>query len=426
MQENKIIFLAKQGCCDKVTVYTCHTRTKKRKSMSRAMLVVGTRPEGIKMMPVYQSLKQAGHDPYLCLTNQHDQLLTEVLNLFGVKADCQLQVMKPGQDLAHVNATVLERLTPVLQRIQPACVLVHGDTTTAMAAALASFYHKIPVVHVEAGLRTGDIQSPFPEELNRKIISQIADVHFAPTTTAVENLVAEGIKKSKIVMVGNTVVDALRITQEKIESGTIALCAQLEQLIKHAAVQQKKVMLFTMHRRESFGDALLQILMALKEYALTHPELIIIYPVHPNPVVQKAVQKAGLKKVETIYLTEPVAYKDLVYLLYHVDLIATDSGGIQEEAVSLGKQVIVLREKSERMEGVWAGFAMLVGFNPALFQQKIDQYLYKIPEQVELCEHIYGNGYAAQKIVHSLQQLNLLVSQNRVQGYGNQPLLQKG
>lgn len=394
--------------------------------MSRAMLVVGTRPEGIKMMPVYQALKQAGHDPYLCSTNQHDQLLTEVLNLFEVKPDCQLQIMKPGQDLAHVNATVLERLTPVLQRIQPACVIVQGDTTTAMAAALAAFYQKIPVVHIEAGLRTGDIQSPFPEELNRKIITQIAEFHYVPTVTAKNNIIREGVNQSNIFHVGNTVVDALRITQEKIEARTIAICPGIEKLMAQIKAQQQKSMLFTMHRREAFDGSLLQMLMALKEYALTHPELFIIYPVHPNPAVQKAVQQAGLKKVNTICLTEPLAYKDLVYLLHHVDLIATDSGGIQEEAVSLAKQVIVLREKSERMEGVQAGLATLVGFNKELFQQKIEHYLYEKFEQLNHYQQIYGDGYAAQKIVRSLQQLNVLVSQNVVQGYGSQSFLQKG
>jgi UDP-N-acetylglucosamine 2-epimerase (non-hydrolysing) len=385
-----------------------HTRYVRREGvMSRVMLVVGTRPEGIKMMPVYFALKKAGYNPYLCSTNQHNKLLTEVLDLFGIKPDCQLHIMEDGQDLYHINITVLERMKKVYEKEKPSCVLVQGDTTTVMAAAMAAFYKQIPVGHIEAGLRTGDKYHPFPEEINRKVLGLVADFHFAPTALAMANLLSERKERSSLFCVGNTVVDALRITRERIESGTIAVRPDIERAVAGCILSNQKTVLLTMHRRESLNGGVATVLKVVKKCAQENPDVFFFYPFHPNPLVVKAVQEVGLDTVENIFLTEPVAYKDLVYLLSNVDFVATDSGGIQEEAVSLGKKVLVLREKSERMEGVWHGYAQLVGTNAEKVEQAFKKLFAKSkPEASDTT--LYGDGYAAQKIVRILERCKAL------------------
>lgn len=369
--------------------------------MHPVMLVVGTRPEGIKMMPVYFALKKASIPVYLCSTTQHTNLLTEVFDIFDVKPDIELDIMQKGQDLFHITQQVLRGMKVILERVKPSLVLVHGDTTTTMTAGLSAFYKQIPVGHVEAGLRTGDMHSPYPEEFNRVSLGLIADYHFAPTTAAAGNLLAEGKKRNTVFCTGNTVVDVLRIIEDKISSGALRIRSDIERAIAGAQISKQKVVLFTMHRRESFNGGIERMLRALKDFAINNPDALFIYPYHPNPAVMKALERIDFKNIENVFLTEPVGYKDLVYLLLHADAVATDSGGIQEEAVSLGKRVLILREKSERMEGVWEGLAWIIGTDPQLFSQKLHEVLLQKISTTR--RTIYGDGYAAQKIVHIIE-----------------------
>jgi len=374
--------------------------------MKPIMLVVGTRPEGIKMMPVYFALKQAGYPVYLCSTTQHDTLLSEVFSLFKVVPDCQLGVMKEGQDLFHITTTVLERIKAIYEAVNPSCVLVQGDTTTAMAAGLAAYYKQIPLGHVEAGLRTGDKCAPFPEEVNRQLIGSIADYHFAPTSFALANLLSEGKKRESIFCVGNTVVDALRIVQEKIDAGTVKPRADIEKAVASCTIMGQKMALLTVHRRESFGGGIEQVLWAIKTFALEHPDVFFFYPFHPNPHVLDAIKQINLGEIENIFITEPLTYKDLVYLLNSVHFVATDSGGIQEEAVSLGKPVVILREKSDRVEAVWEGLAVLAGTCPSRIIDALTTF-YKNSQKASSVS-LYGDGHAAQKIVRVLESVGIL------------------
>ncbi len=375
-------------------------------TMQPVMIVIGTRPEGIKMIPVYFELKKAGVPVVLCSTDQHSFLLKEVLDFFSVTPDISLSLMKPDQDLTYLTTAVLEEMKLVYQSIQPWLVLVQGDTTTVMAAALAAFYQNIPVGHVEAGLRTGDMRQPFPEEANRSIVGLIASYHFAPTSYAMGNLLGEGKKRESVFCTGNTVVDALRIVQQMIENSDIPLrleiSAALQEVKKNPRAQK---VLVTAHRRESFPDGIKRIVYAIKEYASLHPDVFFFYPYHPNPVVVKVVTELELEKQKNIFLFSPLVYHELVYLLTVVDCVATDSGGIQEEAVSLGKHVLVLREKSERMEGVWCGLATIVGTQEKAIMDALQRALFINTESEREHQKVYGDGYAAQKIVKVIQTL---------------------
>lgn len=372
--------------------------------MRPVMLVVGTRPEGIKMMPVYYALKKASVPVFLCSTTQHDELLSEVFSLFNVRPDSELGIMKSGQDLFHITTTVLQKMKTLLSEVDPSLVVVQGDTTTVMAAGLSAFYKHIPIAHIEAGLRTGDITSPYPEEMNRVFLSTIARYHFAPTAQAAAHLLAEGKPRESVFCTGNTVVDALRIIEDKISQGAVIVRSDIEHAVASATINGQKKVLFTMHRRESFNGGIERILKALKKYALQNPDIFFIYPYHPNPHVISALETVALQEVENIFITKPLEYKDLVYLLSVVDCVATDSGGIQEEAVSLGKQVLVLREKSERMEGVWEGLATLVGTDPELFVKKLQKAL-ELSDQKSQRRSIYGDGYAAEKITRIIERM---------------------
>lgn len=370
--------------------------------MRPVLLVVGTRPEGIKMMPLYLALKKEGIPTVLCSTSQHDQLLTEVFEVFQVKPDYELKIMKPGQDLFYITSAVLDRIKDVYAQVDPSLVVVQGDTTTVMAASLAAFYSKIPIAHIEAGLRTGDRQAPYPEEVNREIIGLLASYHFAPTATSMANLLQEGKPRTSVFCTGNTVVDALLFIEQKIMSGAIKPHIDLEKAVAGCALSGQKKILLTAHRRESFDGGITRILKTVKKVAQERPDLFFFYPYHPNPAIKQAIQEVDLQQTDNIFLTEPLNYKDLVYLLLSVDMVATDSGGIQEEAVSLGKPVAVLREKSERMEGVWEGLATLVGtdekklYDALMMCSSFSKYAAK--------KNIYGDGYAALKIVRILQQ----------------------
>lgn len=373
--------------------------------MQPVMLVVGTRPEGIKMMPVFFALKRAGIPVVLCSTGQHCALLEEVFTLFSVVPDISLSLMKPDQDLSYLTCAVLESMKKIYTQYRPSLVLIEGDTTTVMAAGLAAFYEKIPVGHIEAGLRTGDMQSPYPEEANRCIVGLLAQYHFAPTSFSTANLLAEGKKRERVFCVGNTVVDALRIIEEKIKNKEVFISPEICAALKMAEMSNQKKIVITAHRRESFPDGIKRIIGAVKQFARQHPEVAFFYPYHPNPCVMAALSEIKLEEESNVFLFPPVVYHELVYLLQAADCIMTDSGGIQEEAVSLGKSVLVLREKSERMEGVWEGLATLVGTQENAILEELEKAL-KIDSTQRLGRSfIYGDGFSADRIVEIIRSL---------------------
>jgi UDP-N-acetylglucosamine 2-epimerase (non-hydrolysing) len=368
------------------------------------LLVVGTRPEGIKMIPLYYALKKAQIPVLLCSNNQHSELLQEVFTIFNVRPDIEFSVMKPGQDLFHITASTLENIKNVLKEYSPSWVVVQGDTTTAMGAALGAFYSRIPVAHLEAGLRTNSVQSPYPEEFNRRVISTLASLHFAPTALAAGNLLAERIERSSIMVTGNTVVDALYIMKDKFNRNELLVDDRLKKYIAQKKNKYTQSVLVTAHRRESFGAGLINIVSAIKKLAQERSDILFFYPYHPNPAVLKALGQVDLTHNENIILCKPLSYANLVYLLLEVDWVATDSGGICEEAVSLGKPVLILRNETERMEAVWSGIAQLTGTD-------YDQLLYYMYLQADAVQKktttntLYGDGTACEKIVSIFQQI---------------------
>lgn len=368
----------------------------------KVLSVFGTRPEAIKMAPVVNFLANAsGIDSQVCVTAQHRQMLDQVLNLFDIKPDYDLDLMKPNQDLYDITSRALLGLRDVFQENRPDLVLVHGDTTTCFAAGLAAFYAQIPVGHVEAGLRTGNMYSPFPEEANRSLVGRLTKLHFAPTQTARDNLLKENIHGDDIFVTGNTVIDALLQTTSKLKSFSEDYWHTWfsEELIEQIVGRQGKLILITGHRRESFGQGFVDFCSALKEIAEKHPDWLLIYPVHLNPNVQKPVN-AILGDVPNIRLIDPLDYLPFVWLLDKCDLVITDSGGIQEEAPSLGKPVLVTREVTERPEAVDAGTVRLVGTNPG----NIIKNTYEILENPDIytkmseAHNPYGDGKAALRI----------------------------
>lgn len=329
--------------------------------MKKILTVVGTRPEAIKMAPLVSALRS---DPdfslRLCVTGQHRQMLDQVLTAFDLTPDHDLDVMRPSQSLFDVTACVLRAMQSVLEAEQPDLVLVHGDTATTFASALAAYYRQIPVGHVEAGLRTGNLYSPWPEEANRKLTAAVTRHHFAPTLSAQKNLLAEGIHPSRICVTGNTVVDALLSCRARISSDGVLKERLSEQL--GSIIGRGRIILVTAHRRESFGGGFERICVALREIATKFPDCVIVYPVHPNPNVSGPV-KLRLSGVGNIIMIDPLDYVPFVYLMMMSHIILTDSGGIQEEAPSLGKPVLVLRDTTERPEAVAAGTVKIVGTN---------------------------------------------------------------
>lgn len=324
----------------------------------RVLIVFGTRPEAIKMAPVVNALKDhPGIDLHICVTGQHREMLDQVLDVFGIVPDSDLDIMKPGQSLTDVTANVLRGLEPVLADFNPEWVLVHGDTTTAMAAAMAAFYARIPIAHVEAGLRTGDLTRPWPEEMNRKVIDAIGQLLFAPTESSRQALLREGHSSDNIVVTGNTVIDALLMLVERIRTEP-NLTAKLDRQFDFLD-SDSQLVLVTGHRRESFGDGMRQLCQALAAIA-SRPGTQVLYPVHLNQNVRRPVNEL-LSDHQNVFLIEPQEYLPFVYLMNRAELIITDSGGIQEEAPSLGKPVLVTREVTERPEAVEAGTAILVG-----------------------------------------------------------------
>ncbi len=361
------------------------------------LLIIGTRPEGIKMAPVYHACKQLQIPTLVCSTDQHTDLLVDVLKVFDITPDFNLNIMQHGQDLFHITISVLEQLKTLYATIQPSLVVVQGDTSSAAAAALAAFYLKIPVAHVEAGLRTYNINSPFPEELNRRIISLISSYHFAPTESAVAQLLQEKILPDTIYNVGNTVVDALYYVQQKITRREILPSDELKNIIARAKTNNRKIVTLTAHRRESFAHGLQSVFTAIKKSIELYPDMLVIFPMHPNPLIKGIVQKVQLDATPHLIITKPLSYIDMVYLLMNSAIVATDSGGLQEEAISLNKPVLVLRNETERYEGVNAGISQIVGFDQEQIITAIGSLLTgsrKVPQAGAL----YGNGDSGKQI----------------------------
>jgi len=363
----------------------------------KILSVFGTRPEAIKIAPVISALgKLPNIDSRVCVTAQHRQMLDQVLELFEIKPDYDLNIMKPGQDLTDITANILLALRPILKEFKPDLLLVHGDTTTTLASALAAYYEKITVGHVEAGLRTGNLYAPWPEEMNRSLVGRIAQLHFAPTTSAQDNLLREGIDPQKIFVTGNTVIDALLETVHKIDTNP-SLNSQMKERFSFID-PTKKLIIVTGHRRENFGDGFERICQALKVLA-SRPDVQVVYPVHLNPSVQEPVKRI-LGDSHNVHLIEPLDYLPFVYLMSQSYLIITDSGGVQEEAPSLGKPVLVMRDTTERPEAVDAGTVKLVGTD----QQKIiDEASILLDSQdaysaMARAINPYGDGKAASRI----------------------------
>jgi len=368
------------------------------------IIVIGTRPEGIKMAPVYLALRRAGIRTILVSTMQRDQILQEVFDLFGIVPDYDLEIMYPGHDLFYLTQSVLEKTKELFSKLNPLLVLVQGDTTTSMAASLAAFYLGIPVGHVEAGLRTDDVHNPFPEEMNRRVIGVVAQFHFAPTPAAVANILAHGVRRDSVFCTGNTVIDALHIVKEKIITGSIVVAEELKSQIKYAQKHDMYIATLTLHRRESFDGGIERVLQTIKQVAKTNQEILWIYPYFPHSPVVEAIQKIALYDSPNIYLSEPLNYSDMVFALDAADFVLTDSGGIQEEAVSLGKPVLVLRDKTERMEGVLAGRAQVVGTQTEKIKEGIEWALEESRKKRSHFTHdLYGDGHAAEKIVAFIQ-----------------------
>lgn len=372
--------------------------------MIKVLSVFGTRPEAIKMAPLVNQLKQdAAFDSRVCVTGQHREMLDQVLKLFDIQPEYDLAIMKAGQDLYDVTTSILLNIKPVLRDFQPDIVLVHGDTSTTFAAALACYYEKIAVGHVEAGLRTGNIYSPWPEEANRKLTGALTRLHFAPTQTSADNLLAENMTAEHIVITGNTVIDALLQVVSKIDSNP-ELNKQFAEQFPFVS-SERRMILVTGHRRESFGDGFEQICAALADIAKRYPDCDIVYPVHLNPNVKEPVYRL-LSDVSNVHLIAPQDYLPFVYLMSRSYLVLTDSGGIQEEAPSLGKPVLVMRDTTERPEAVSAGTVKLVGTNRDKIVSEVsklfdDKTYY---ESMSFAHNPYGDGQACSRILASLKQ----------------------
>ncbi len=379
--------------------------------MKTILLVFGTRPEAIKMAPLVKKLQTMPEQfrIVVCVTGQHRQMLDQVLQLFDITPDYDLNIMQPNQDLYDITSRILLGMRDVLKEAQPDIVLVHGDTTTSTASALAAFYQQIPVGHVEAGLRTGNIYSPWPEEMNRLITGRIARVHFSPTPLSRENLQKENVDDSKIVVTGNTVIDALQIVVERLNSDE-QLAGEVRNKVLSMGYdvdhlsEGKRMVLITGHRRENFGDGFLNICYAIKNLAAKYPNVDFVYPMHLNPNVRKPVLEILGESAENVFLIEPLDYLPFVYMMQQSTLILTDSGGVQEEAPGLGKPVLVMRDTTERPEAVEAGTVLLVGTNRKKIEQGVSMLLDDAECYRRMSEAVnpYGDGHACDRIVQCL------------------------
>ncbi|MEU6365265.1 UDP-N-acetylglucosamine 2-epimerase (non-hydrolyzing) [Streptomyces sp. NPDC046931] len=366
--------------------------------MKRIMTVYGTRPEAIKMAPVVEALRASDHfEPLVAVTGQHRSMLDQVNRLFGIEPDHDLGILSAGQTLTDITTRTLERLRPVLDKEQPDAVLVQGDTTTTLAGALAAFYQKTPVVHLEAGLRTRSTYSPYPEEMNRRLTTRLADLHLAPTSGARHNLLREGVDQHSVVVTGNTVIDALLRTLDR-TAGRLS-----DTTVRFLEADPRRVLLVTAHRRESWGEGMQSIGDALARLATLHPDLLVVFPIHRNPAVRAAVvpKVAGLENVRVV---EPLDYEGFAHLMNGAHLILTDSGGVQEEGPSLGKPVLVMRETTERPEGVAAGTVALVGTDTGRIVTEVTRLLRDPVAYARMAQAVnpYGDGRAAERTVQAL------------------------
>ena len=383
--------------------------------MKKIMLVFGTRPEAIKMAPLVKEFQKYPEQfqTIVCVTGQHREMLDQVLHIFEITPDYDLNIMKQGQDLYDVTARVLTGMRDVLKETNPDIVLVHGDTTTSTAAAWAAFYQQIPVGHVEAGLRTHDIYSPWPEEMNRQITGRIATYHFSPTPLSRQNLLDEGICDEKITVTGNTVIDALYVVVERIKNDKILDFGLNCSLIKAGydvdrLNEGRKLVLITGHRRENFGEGFINICKAIKALVEKYPDVDFVYPMHLNPNVRKPIREVfgeDLSDLKNMFLIEPLEYLSFVYLMEKSTIVLTDSGGIQEEAPGLGKPVLVMRNTTERPEALEAGTVKLVGTN----SEKIIEETYRLLDDLENYKMMskainpYGDGKACERIIRSVR-----------------------
>ncbi len=375
--------------------------------MKKVLLVFGTRPEAIKMAPLVKAFQEQNKffDTKICVTGQHREMLDQVLDLFEIKTDFDLDVMRPNQDLYDVTCQILQGMKEVFSRYRPDIVFVHGDTTTTFTVSLAAFYEKIDVAHIEAGLRTNNIYSPWPEEANRKLTSQLTTYHFAPTQQSQNNLLRENIASEKIIVTGNTVIDALLFMQNKLETNK-DFRAQVKKSIvdKGFDPEASEFILVTGHRRENFGQGIINICSALKTIALERPRLNIVYPVHLNPNVFKPVNDL-LGHIKNVFLIEPLQYEEFIYLMSLAKLIITDSGGVQEEAPSLGKPVLVMRDTTERPEAVEAGTVKLVGTSLVGIVSATSELLdnQSVYDKMAKAHNPYGDGKACDRIIHFMK-----------------------
>lgn len=382
--------------------------------MKKVMLVFGTRPEAIKMAPLVKAFQKEiqNFQTIVCVTGQHREMLDQVLQIFDIKPDFDLNIMKQGQDLYDVTARVLIGMRDVLKECRPDLVLVHGDTTTSTAAALAAFYQQIPVGHVEAGLRTHNIYSPWPEEMNRQLTGRIATYHFAPTPLSKQNLLAEGVAPEHILVTGNTVIDALYMVVDKIKTDQ-HLDAELEQLLKGAGYDVARLssgrplVLITGHRRENFGDGFISMCRAIKTLTQKYPNVDFVYPMHLNPNVRRPIHEvfgADLSNLGNMFFIEPLEYLSFVYLMEKSTLVLTDSGGIQEEAPGLGKPVLVMRDTTERPEALEAGTVKLVGTDYDKIVNEVSALLADLAYYDKMSKAVnpYGDGRACEKIIATL------------------------
>lgn len=387
--------------------------------MKKIMLIFGTRPEAIKMAPLVKEFQKHPNKfkTIVCVTGQHRQMLDQVLEIFDIKPDYDLNIMKQGQDLYDVTARVLIGMRDVLKEAQPDVVLVHGDTTTSTASAIAAFYQQIPVGHVEAGLRTHNIYSPWPEEMNRQITGRIAEYDFAPTPLSRANLLAEGVSEDKITVTGNTVIDALYWVVDKIKN-TLELDCELKSELTKAGYDTarlndgKKLVLITGHRRENFGNGFISMCKAIKTLTEKYPEVDFVYPMHLNPNVRKPIHEVfgeNLEGLGNMFFIEPLEYLSFVYLMEKSTIVLTDSGGIQEEAPGLGKPVLVMRDTTERPEALEAGTVKLVGTDYDMIVTEVSTLLEdaNLYDKMSKAVNPYGDGNACQRIVEVIDKVTL-------------------
>ena len=388
--------------------------------MKKVMLVFGTRPEAIKMAPLVKEFQKQPKrvETVVCVTGQHREMLDQVLKIFDIKPDYDLNIMKQGQDLYDVTARVLTGMRDVLKEVKPDVVLVHGDTTTSTAAALAAFYQQIPVGHVEAGLRTHNIYSPWPEEMNRLLTGRLATYHFSPTPLSRNNLIKESVDDRNIIITGNTVIDALYWVVDKIKNNK-ELDNELEDILSKAGYDVnrlnngKKLVLITGHRRENFGDGFINMCTAIKDLTVKYPDLDFVYPMHPNPHVKEAVEsvfgeiESISMKYTNLFFCNPLEYLPFVSLMELSYLILTDSGGIQEEAPGLGKPVLVMRDTTERPEGVEAGTVKLVGTSKMKIVDEVSSLLenHQLYMAMSQAQNPYGDGYTSVRISEIIKRL---------------------